>query len=52
MAKEVAIKVEGQVEGTLANTQFRVERDVGGDDPPTSPGRCADTSSGSSRETG
>ena len=30
MAKEEAIEVEGRVKEALANTQFRVELDVGG----------------------
>ena len=30
MAKEEAIEVEGRVREALANTQFRVELDVGG----------------------
>ena len=31
MAKEEAIEVEGQVREALANTQFRVELDIGGE---------------------
>jgi translation initiation factor IF-1 len=30
MAKEEAIEVEGRVKEALANTQFRVELDIGG----------------------
>ena len=31
MAKEEAIEVEGRVKEALANTQFRVELDIGGE---------------------
>ncbi len=31
MAKEEAIQVEGRVKEALANTQFRVELDIGGE---------------------
>ena len=37
MAKEEAIEVEGRVKEALANTQFRVELDIGGERDPREP---------------
>ena len=43
MAKEESIEVEGRVKEALANTQFRVELDIGGEVIAHVAGKCART---------
>ena len=52
MAKEEAIEVEGRVTEALANTQFRVELDMGGLVTAHIAGKMPSTTSGSSPATG
>ena len=52
MAKEESIEVEGRVKEALANTQFRVELDLGGEVIAHVAGKMRSTSSASSPATG